>query len=151
MTRINGQSEAARNARLDRGCCPTHGIGMSQIAGWWYPLDGSPFTLVSCDRNDCDVTCKSLGPDGPVSAPLTRDEIRALPDQYSVWWEIEDSAHSLHSLMLSEAQRLRDAGEMSMQDYATIEHNAGELTRIARTFLAMLDASQAKRVRSRRS
>lgn len=148
---IKGQSEAAQNARLDRGCCPIHGIGMSQIAGWWYPLDEPPFTLVSCDRKDCDVTCKSVGPDGPLSAPLTRDEIRALPDHYSVWWEIEDSAHSLRSLMLAEAQRLRDAGEMSMQDYATIEHNAQLVTNTARTFLAMLDASQAKRVRPRRS
>ena len=50
-----GQDEATRRRRLNRGCCPTHGIGLAQI-GVAY-RGGKPTGVeVGCPRKDCDFT-----------------------------------------------------------------------------------------------
>lgn len=138
---IKGQSEAARNARLDRACCPTHGHYMGQISGWWYPLDEPPFTLVACGRSDCDVICKSVGPDGPVSAPLSKTELRALQAEHSehgLRWTIEYFTHFMRTTALDAARKRRDAGALSADDYETLAHYADLLKTIAQAEIRAL-------------
>ena len=77
MKPIRGQSQEAQNARLDRACCPIHGLYMGQICGWFYPENEPPFTLVACDRSDCEIVCKSFGPEGPVEV-LSREQYEPL-------------------------------------------------------------------------
>lgn len=144
MTRIKGQSEAARNARLDRGCCPTHGIGMSQIAGWWYPLDEPPFTLVSCDRNDCDIICKATGPDEVLSEPLSPEELRAMSNEHSFRSEIGESIYFMRVTLMNELRKRRDAGLLSAEDYDALERSAELMRSLARPFVAALDATAPK-------
>lgn len=50
-----GQSIDVQRKRLSEGCCPIHGLGMSQIDGWYYPKDGRGFTVVACSRRDCQL------------------------------------------------------------------------------------------------
>lgn len=145
MTRTKGQSEAARNARLDRCACPTHGLYMSQIAGWWYPLDGQPFTLVACGRADCDVICISYGEDGPVSEPLSESQLHTLHGEHGMRWEIEYFTHFMRRSVLDEARRRRDTGALSADDFAALEQHADQLTTIARALIAALDAPKEDR------
>jgi hypothetical protein len=67
--RIHGQSVASRRARLDRGCCPVHGIGMSQVFFWFKrcggKLDGLDVTVVGCPRKDCRIEAFAASCDGP--------------------------------------------------------------------------------------
>ena len=64
--RMRGQSAEAQADRLARGCCPVHGIGMSQVGGPVYPQDGSlDFVIVGCDRRDCDIRAKAFSSHGP--------------------------------------------------------------------------------------
>lgn len=139
---IMGQSEAAQNARLDRGCCPIHGLGMSQMAGWWYPLDGPSFTLVECPRGDCDVICKASGPTKILGAPLTEAEVDELPDPHGFTGQIGEFVHFMRGMVLRDLRKQRDAGKLSADDYATVERNADVLLTIARTFVAALDATK---------
>ena len=139
---IKGQSEAAQNARLDRGCCPIHGIGMGQIAGWWHPLDGPSFTLVACGRKDCDVICKASGPEEIMSAPLTEAELQALDDPHGFTGQIGEFVHFMRGIVLRDLRKQRDAGRLSADDYAAVERNADVLLTIARTFVAALDATK---------
>lgn len=145
MTHIRGQSEAARNARLDRGCCPTHGIGMGQLAGWWYPLDEPPFTLVKCDRSDCDVICKSQGPEGPLSAPLTQAELKAIHAEHGMRWTIEYYAHFMYKTALDKARMRRDAGDLSAHDYDKLAQGAEQIKDIARMFIVALYSTNEER------
>lgn len=59
------QSSSDRLQRLNRGCCPIHGIYMSQIDGWYVEDDGCHYTIVGCNRHDCKVSAKAYGIDGP--------------------------------------------------------------------------------------
>ncbi len=54
-----------RQDRIDRGCCPIHGIPMGQIDTWYYPDDAPPYTIVGCPRRDCRVRAAAQSPDGP--------------------------------------------------------------------------------------
>jgi hypothetical protein len=63
---MRGQSNAARADRLRDGRCPTHGLGMGQVAGWYQPTDGSPaYTIEGCPRSSCDVRARAESIDGP--------------------------------------------------------------------------------------
>ena len=63
------QTPADRRARFKNGCCPIHGLGMSQVAGWEERIggrfDGDNVTIVGCARRDCAVRAYALGPNGP--------------------------------------------------------------------------------------
>jgi len=47
------QSPTDRLNRLQRGACPIHGIGMSQVG--MIPARSGVLTEVECDRHDCDI------------------------------------------------------------------------------------------------
>lgn len=47
------QSPVDRLHRLQRGNCPVHGVGMSQVG--LMPIRGRVLTEVKCDRRDCDI------------------------------------------------------------------------------------------------
>lgn len=58
------QTAKDRFERLKDGCCPIHGIGMSQIG-----LEGEGAEqrfLVGCPRKDCEIKGTSVEPFGPV-------------------------------------------------------------------------------------
>lgn len=57
------QSIQDRQARLDRACCPIHGIDMVQVGNEF--LDGRGKTVVQCPRDDCDIEAITDGPHGP--------------------------------------------------------------------------------------
>jgi len=59
------QSVKIRRQRLDKGCCPTHGLRMSQIDGWYQPASGRQYTIVGCPRKDCRIRAKAYDVDGP--------------------------------------------------------------------------------------
>lgn len=61
------QSARDRANRLRSGCCPLHGLAMSQVG-----LTGDearPF-LVECTRKDCDIRGTSAEPYGEVSCSM---------------------------------------------------------------------------------
>jgi hypothetical protein len=62
---MKGQSVKIRRQRLEKGCCPTHGLWMSQIDGWYQPTSGRQYTIVSCPREDCRIRAKAYDVDGP--------------------------------------------------------------------------------------
>jgi hypothetical protein len=69
---VHKQSAADRQERLDEGGCPIHGIGLSQISGWYEETDwtkrrtlGKHFTLVSDGREDCPLVAKAYAFEGP--------------------------------------------------------------------------------------
>lgn len=74
MTKIHGQSRAAQDARLDRGCCPIHGIATYQIGGWFEMQGSEAFTIVECPRKDCDFLGLAHTPDGPI-VPVSREQV----------------------------------------------------------------------------
>lgn len=66
----------AERERLDRGRCPIHGIGLTQIGGFYYRKDGSEatykgsrrnFTLVGCPRKECEFTATAKRPSASVN------------------------------------------------------------------------------------
>jgi hypothetical protein len=59
------QSVKERRERLAKGCCPTHGLWMSQIDGWYQPKSGLQYTVVGCPRKNCRVRAKAYSIDGP--------------------------------------------------------------------------------------
>jgi hypothetical protein len=59
------QSSSDRLKRLDRGCCPIHGIFMSQVDDWYVENDGRHYTIVGCSRKNCNVCAKAYNFDGP--------------------------------------------------------------------------------------
>lgn len=59
------QSLADRLHRFEQGCCPIHGLFMSQIDGWYYPEDWEPYTVVGCPRRDCEAQAKAHSRNGP--------------------------------------------------------------------------------------
>ena len=59
------QSLTDRLNRFSQGCCPIHGLFMSQIDRWYYPKDGNPYTVVGCPRQNCDARAKAYSFDGP--------------------------------------------------------------------------------------
>ena len=59
------QSSSDRLQRLARGCCPIHGVFMSQVDRWYVEDDGRRHTIVGCSRKDCNVRAKAYGSDGP--------------------------------------------------------------------------------------
>jgi|SRR5579864_367337 len=67
-----GQSEKAQAARLALGCCPTHGVFMSQYAPYLekdaarrFGFDGpaESVCLVRCPRKDCEIFALARGPE----------------------------------------------------------------------------------------
>jgi hypothetical protein len=62
---MKGQSVKIRRQRLEKGCCPTHGLSMSQIKGWYQPTSGRQYTIVGCPRGDCRIRAKAYDVDGP--------------------------------------------------------------------------------------
>lgn len=61
----NKQSIADRLERLNRGCCPVHGLFMSQTDGWFYPSDEKPYATVGCPRRGCPARAKAQSFEGP--------------------------------------------------------------------------------------
>lgn len=59
------QSVKDRRERVEKGCCPTHGLWMSQIDGWYRLKSGEEYTVVGCPRKDCRIRAKAYSPDGP--------------------------------------------------------------------------------------
>jgi hypothetical protein len=79
------QTVADRQARLDEGCCPIHGLDMGQVDVWYYIVDSPPplgvpmtevqilqsmkrhaaYTIVACPRKDCGISAKQLRAGGP--------------------------------------------------------------------------------------
>ena len=62
---MKGQNVKIRRQRLEKGCCPTHGLWMSQIDGWYKPDSGRKYTIVGCPREDCRIRAKAYDVDGP--------------------------------------------------------------------------------------
>lgn len=54
-----------RLERFNKGCCPIHGIFMSQIDSWYYDGDGKEFTIVECPRKNCAAQAMAYSYDGP--------------------------------------------------------------------------------------
>lgn len=59
------QSVKDRRERLAKGCCPTHGLFMSQVDGWYRLKSGKMYTVVGCPRRDCRIRAKAYSYDGP--------------------------------------------------------------------------------------
>lgn len=61
------QSPQDRTWRLEKGCCPVHGLGLTQVG----TIDGSDGFryVVKCPRRDCSVQATMVDPDG--AAQLT--------------------------------------------------------------------------------
>ena len=59
------QSVRDRKERLAKGCCPTHGLFMSQIDGWYQPRAGRQYTVVGCPRKECRIWAKAYSYEGP--------------------------------------------------------------------------------------
>ena len=59
------QSLADRSKRFGEGCCPIHGLFMSQIDRWYYPEDREPYTIVGCPRRECNAQAMAESYDGP--------------------------------------------------------------------------------------
>ena len=47
------QSVADQSKRLEKLCCPVHGLDMYQVSSG---LEGASFTLAACSRGDCGIT-----------------------------------------------------------------------------------------------
>lgn len=58
------QSINDRLDRLNKGCCPIHGVDMPQIGQ--IGEGASTCWLVACPRRDCEIQGTSLRHDGPV-------------------------------------------------------------------------------------
>jgi hypothetical protein len=54
-----------RKERLSRGCCPTNGLFMTQIGGWYQPKVGRQYTVVGCPRKNCRIRAKAFSFEGP--------------------------------------------------------------------------------------
>jgi len=54
-----------QRARLERGCCPVHGIWMSQVGGPEYDDGGVEYVVVGCPRRACSIIAKAYSFDGP--------------------------------------------------------------------------------------
>ena len=61
---MKGQSEEAKAERLKNGCCPVHGVPMSQITGW-----EKDWCFVGCPRRDCDIAAKAKDPNANYFEP----------------------------------------------------------------------------------
>jgi hypothetical protein len=59
------QSVRERRSRLAKGRCPTHGLGMSQVEGWYKLESGHQYIVVGCPRKDCRIRAKAYSIDGP--------------------------------------------------------------------------------------
>ncbi len=59
------QSVKDRRERFAKGLCPTHGLFMSQIDGWYHPSAGRDYTIVGCPRADCRIRARAYSYDGP--------------------------------------------------------------------------------------
>lgn len=57
------QSATDRIDRLNQGCCPVHGSWMSQVGGWCDVETDAPYTVVGCNRQNCDVRAKAYSAD----------------------------------------------------------------------------------------
>ena len=51
----------AQAKRLAKGCCPVHGLFMTQISEWQDTDTDSPFSWVGCPRKDCSIAAKTRG------------------------------------------------------------------------------------------
>lgn len=87
-----GQSPAAQAERLDRGCCPVHGLYMSQIDGWYYTEDGRHVTIVDCPRGDCEdrwLATSAKGMPDPIILERYTDDMKL----YDEWtWSQKEIA-----------------------------------------------------------
>jgi hypothetical protein len=63
------QKAQNRIERLKLGCCPVHGIYMSQIDSWYTDEKGKDYTIVGCPRRNCKIIAKAYSFDGPWSLP----------------------------------------------------------------------------------
>ena len=63
------QSAEDRIRRLEKRCCPVHGIWMSQVDRHYYEEGGKhhgeEYTIVECPRSDCEIQAKAFGFYGP--------------------------------------------------------------------------------------
>lgn len=59
------QSLSDRLKRLNQGCCPIHGLFMSQVDSWYYPKTGKPYTIVGCPRKNCNANARAYNFEGP--------------------------------------------------------------------------------------
>ena len=55
----------ARVERLEKGCCPLHGGGMTQVG--MSGSEGSQVPVVACPRGDCSVQGTAASQGGPVT------------------------------------------------------------------------------------
>ena len=84
---IKGQSPAAQAQRLDRGCCPVHGIGMSQIDSWFVDEQGRHVTVGADGRKDCDIRVTMSNRDEIVEVFTTDTYPGLIPDY--IWKDME--------------------------------------------------------------
>ena len=57
------QSPQDRLRRLADGCCPIHGIPMSQVGNT--EVNGKHVFVAGCPRKDCDIEATAKDGDGP--------------------------------------------------------------------------------------
>lgn len=55
------QTSADRTKRINKGCCPIHGIGMAQVG----VTRDRKYAIVECPRRDCSIKAKTISADGP--------------------------------------------------------------------------------------
>lgn len=77
------QSLSDRTNRLKTGCCPIHGLFMSQVDGWYYPDDRAAYTIVGCPRRDCDARAMADSYEGPWE--LTPECSYLLAEELPTW------------------------------------------------------------------
>lgn len=58
------QSAKDRSARLAKGCCPIHGLGMCQV-GNTDAESGRAIFIAECPRSDCSIQVTAETPFGP--------------------------------------------------------------------------------------
>lgn len=106
-----GQTAEMQAERLQRGCCPIHGLAMYQVGRWYEPMDGRPtYTIVGCPRQDCGVTAKASSPDGP--AQLVPEGFVPPDLQEGIAGALEEwlgNDPSRFDLMIERLRRQRDA------------------------------------------
>jgi hypothetical protein len=110
-----GQTEGAQAARLALGCCPTHGLFMSQYTPYLekdhalrFGFDGpaESVCIVRCPRKDCEIFALARGPEDIVR--VIRPPESATADAYAK--RMLHKFHTFLALMQTEEQARRNSG-----------------------------------------
>lgn len=80
---MKGQNPDAQAERLRAGCCPVHGLRMTQITAW---SDGDDsWCYVGCPRKDCDIAAKSRTPLAECFEPVQAKSLLEDDSMVKLW------------------------------------------------------------------